>query len=78
MILAGTSVGHNEIINAFIVLQCNFVIYRNENFYTNNNNIFEIETIINKYDKHINPFLPIILLPWVNNNHFILILSKII
>ena len=78
MILAGTSVGHNEIINAFIVLQCNFVIYRNENFYTNNNNIFEIETIINKYDKHINPFLPIILLPWVNNNHFILLLSKII
>ena len=75
MILAGTSVGHNEIINAFIVLQCNFVIYRNENFFTNNN-IFEIETIINKYDKYINHFLPIILLTWVNNNHFKLLLPK--
>ena len=75
LIITGTYAGHYEIINASLLLNVNFIIYRNQNFSENNNynNIFTFETIINKYDSQLNPFIPIIILAWVNNNHFILL-----
>ena len=74
--LAGTFAGEYEIINTSQILNCNLVIYRNPNF---NHNLklykFEYETIIAE-NYIINPFKPIILIVWVNNNHYTLIIPK--
>ena len=37
----------------------------------NNKYIFDYETLINK-DEVFNPFLPTILICWVNGNHYLL------
>ena len=37
---------------------------------------FNFETIINKKEDILNPFAYIILLGWVNNNHYVLLYPK--
>ena len=77
LILTGCYAGEYEIINASKIYNCNFIIYKNENY--NNNDItynFIFETIINQNEHYLNPFKPIILLGWVNNNHYVLLLPK--
>ncbi len=77
LIFTGNYAGQYEIINTSIILNCNIVIYKNENLNTNSKDYnLEYETIINKYDEFINPFKPIILLAWINNNHYILLIPN--
>ena len=77
LVLTGCYAGQYEIINASILYNCNIVIYRNDNFNDDDKNYnFHFETIINQYSETINPFIPIILIGWVNNNHYVLIFPK--
>ena len=74
--ITGTFAGQYEIINAAIILNCNIVIYANNHFNDNNTKFtFIYETTISPQDQ-LNPFAPIILIGWVNDNHFILLFPK--
>ena len=48
------------------------VVHNNEEL----NYTFTFETIINHSDNYFNPFKPTILLGWVNNNHYVLLMTK--
>ena len=75
--LTGTFAGQYEIINTSLLYNCNIIIYRNNNYTDQDQNYsFQFETIINKYSNYINPFASIILLGWVNNNHYVLLFPK--
>lgn len=64
------------IINAAICFNCNIVIYTNHNYNEEDYNFnFQCETAISPQDI-LNPFIPIILLGLVNDNHFILLFPK--
>jgi len=57
LIFTGNYAGQYDIINSSIILNCNRVIYKNENLNTNSKYYnLEYETIFNKYDEFINPF----------------------
>jgi len=74
--ITGTFAGQYEIINAAINLNCNIVIYTNHNFNDHSKKYtFIYETTISPQDQ-LNPFVPIILIGWVNYNHFILLFPK--
>ena len=75
--LTGTFAGQYELINTSILYNCNIIVYRNNKYNINDKNYtFTFETIINKYNDSINPFAPIILIGWVNNNHYVLLVPK--
>ena len=75
--LTGTYAGQYELINTSLLCNCNIIVYRNNHYNIKDRNYnFTFETIINKYDDIINPFSPIILLGWVNNNHYVLLVPK--
>ena len=75
--LTGTFAGQYEIINTSLLYNCNIIIYRNNNYTDQEQNYsFQFETIINKYTNYINPFASIILIGWVNNNHYVLLFPK--
>ena len=75
--LTGTFAGQYELINTSILYNCNIIVYRNNKYNIDDKNYtFTFETIINKYDDSINPFAPYILIGWVNNNHYILLVPK--
>ena len=75
--LTGTFAGQYEIINTSLLYNCNIIIYRNNNYTDQDQNYsFQFETIINKYSNYINPFASIILIGWVNNNHYVLLFPK--
>ena len=77
LVLTGNYAGQYQIINSSILFNCNIVIYRNENLNTNSKYYnLEYQTITNKYDEFINLFKPNILLVWINNNHYILLIPN--
>jgi len=77
LINTGNYAGKYDIINAKIKFNCNIIIYRNNKYNHNNNKYkFDFETIINKYKEDINPFIPMILIGWVNNNLYVLLFPK--
>ena len=77
LILTGNYAGQYEIINTSILFNCNIIIYRNNNYNMNDKRYnFNFETIINKKEDILNPFAYIILLGWVNNNHYVLLYPK--
>ena len=77
LILTGCYAGEYEIINASKIYNCNFIIYKNANYnYNDKNYNFVFQTIINQNEHSLNRFKPIILLGWVNNNHYVLLLPK--
>ena len=72
--LTGTFAGQYELINTSILYNSTIIVYRNNQYNNDDKNYtFNFETIINKYDDNINPFSPIILNGWVNNNHYVLL-----
>ena len=79
MILTGSFAGEYEIINTAGLLNLNIVIYTNLN-YSNSDDKFEFqfENLYTKKNSKLNPFIPTILIGWVNSNHFILIKPKTI
>ena len=77
LVLTGNYAGQYQIMYSSILLNCNIVIYRNENLNSNSKYYnLEYQTIINKYDEFINLFKPNILLVWINNNHYILLIPN--
>ena len=75
--LTGIFASQYELINTSILYNCNIIVYRNNQYNINDKNYkFSFETIINKYNDNINPFSLIILIGWVNNNHYILLVPK--
>ena len=73
IIHTGGYVGGYEIINTCIAFRCNICIYK----YDDNMNEYIYETIKSNQDQY-NPFLPTILIAWINNNHYELLLPKTI
>ena len=68
--------GEYEINNACIDLRINICIYRlNENLSIKNNYIFNYETCKSNGEE-LNPYLPIILIVWIRNNHYELLLPN--
>ena len=75
--VTGTYAGQYELINTSSLFNCNIIVYRNNQYIFNEKNYtFNFETIINQYDDYINPFSPIILIGWINNNHYVLLVPK--
>ena len=74
MINTGNYAGENEYINSCIKFNCNICIYKKDK-HNNDYNIYnyKFESIYSNYEKY-NPFWLIILLGWINNNHFELLL----
>jgi hypothetical protein len=69
LIKTGNFAEQYEILNTSTLLNVNIVIYKNFNYSIYHNKyIFDYETLINK-DEVFNPFLPTILICWVNGNH---------
>jgi hypothetical protein len=79
MILTGSFAGEYEIINTAGLLNLNIFIYTNLN-YSNSDDKFEFqfENLYTKKNSKLNPFIPTILIGWVNSNHFVLIIPKTI
>ena len=79
MILTGSFAGEYEIINAAELLNLNIVIYTNLN-YSNSDDKFEFqfENLYTKKNSKLNPFIPTILIGYVNSNHFVSIMPKTI
>ena len=77
MILTGSFAGEYEIINAAGLLNISIVIYTNLN-YSDSDDLFEFEfeNLYTKNNTIFNPFIPTILIGWVNRNHFVLIMPK--
>ena len=77
MILTGSFAVEYEIINAAGLLNINIVIYTNLNYSVSDDLFeFEFENLYTKNNTIFNPFIPTILIGWVNRNHFVLIMPK--
>ena len=72
IILTGSYVGEYEIINTCIEFRCNICIYKLDR--DNKSNIIYTFETIRSNQVLINPFLPTILLTWVDNNHYEILL----
>ena len=76
LIITGTFAGQYELLNASMLLNCNIIIYKNENYdHSGITYNFIYETVISA-DDVLNPFKHLILIGWVNNNHYILLYPK--
>ena len=72
----GTFAGEYEIVNSAILFNINIIIYSCNNYSPyNNNNIFQFETIKSPQN-NFNPFIPILLIGWCNQNHYIYLSYK--
>lgn len=72
IIKTGTYIGEYEIINTCLEFRCNICLYKLEKD-KNNNLIYKFETL-KSIQERFNPFIPIILFAWVNNNHYELLI----
>ena len=74
LIKTGTYIGEYEIINTCMEFKCNIVIYKLE-IDNKGELIYKFETIRSNI-ANFNPFIPIILIAWINNNHYELLLPN--
>lgn len=68
LIKTGTYIGEYEIINTCMDFRCNIVIYKLD-IESKGKQIYNFETIRSNIED-LNPFIPIILIAWINNNHY--------
>ena len=76
LIITGNYTGEYEIFKTSELLNCNIIVYNNINYSLSSKNYNFVETNIYKGDHTINPFSPIILLGWVNNNYYVMLYPK--
>ena len=76
IIKTGSYVGQYEIINTCIKLKCNIAIYNLSSNYLDYDNYHYIYETIISYNESFNPFSPLILIGWVNQNHYEILFPK--
>ena len=76
MKITGNFTGKYEILNVSLRIIYNIPIYRNGKYDQNDTKyIFNFKTIISPIKK-INPFIPVTIIGWVNDNHLVFMLPN--